>query len=86
MKLYIIYHPQSDHSRIVEEYAHDFEHIKGHKIELLSLETQEGATMAKLHDVLRYPAILVTKDDHELVKFWQGTPFPRMDEVAGYII
>ncbi len=84
MKVHILYHPSSEHSRIVEEYAHDFARIKGKKVDLISLETREGAAMATLYDITRYPAILVTRDDNELLKYWDGVPFPLMDEVIAY--
>lgn len=85
MKLYALYHPNSEHGRLVEEYSHDYERSRGRPIKLVSLETREGAAMASLYDVVQYPALLVTKeDDHLLVKHWEGVPFPTMDEVAGY--
>lgn len=79
-----MYHPKSDHARMAEEYATDFERIKGRKIELISLESHGGAAAAKLYDVLQYPAIVATRDDGQLLKSWQGDLFPLMDEVAAY--
>jgi len=84
MKVYILYHPQSDHSRSVEEYATDFERTKSKKIELLSLESPEGADMAQLYDVVQYPAVIAQRDNGELVKSWEGAELPLMDEVAAY--
>ena len=85
MKICVLYHPNSEDARIVEEYAHDFERSKGRPIELLSLETREGADMAKAYDIVQYPSLMVLKDSsNELVKFWSGVPLPLMDEVASY--
>lgn len=84
MKARILYHPQSDHARPVEVYARDFERIKGKKIELVSLETREGADLAKLYDIVQYPAVIVSRDDSQLLKSWEGEPLPLMDEVAAY--
>jgi hypothetical protein len=85
MKLLALYHPNSEHGRMVEEYAHDFEKTRGVVINLASLETREGAATASLYGVVQYPALLVIKeDDHLLVKHWEGVPWPTMDEVAGY--
>jgi len=65
--------------------VHDFEHIKGTPIKAVSLETRDGAAMATLYGVERYPAILAVKeDDHVLVKHWEGLPLPTMNEVDGY--
>jgi hypothetical protein len=40
--------------------------------------------MAKLYDIVRYPAIVVMTNEGHLQKFWQDQPFPLMDEVFAY--
>lgn len=84
MKLLVLYHPRSEFARPVEEFADAF--IKrGHKVELLSLETREGAALASLYDIVRYPALIVTDDIGHPKKDWQGEQLPLRDEVAGYL-
>jgi hypothetical protein len=85
MKVVILYHPESDHRRMVEEYMRDMEsrHLDA-KLETISLDTREGSALASIYDVVRYPALLVTRDDGTLQTFWQEE-FPRIDEVAGYV-
>ena len=85
MKLSILYHPESESARVVEEYVTDFERRKGAKIETVSLETKEGSELSKLYGIIQYPAILALRDDGQLLKHWEGEPLPLMDEVAGYL-
>lgn len=86
MKIVILYHPNSEHARQVEQYARDFERAQNSgPIELVSLETKEGADMARLYDVVRYPAVLaIVKSDSVLMKLWQDEKLPLMSEVASY--
>jgi len=56
----------------------------GRKIDLVSVNTRDGAATASLYDIVAYPAVLVIADDGRLVSFWQGLPMPLMDDVAGY--
>ncbi len=86
VKLLILYRPNSEHESEVESYVRDFQrrYDVGRKIEMVSLNTRDGAATASLYDVVSYPAILVLGDDGSMVGFWQGTPLPLMDEVAGY--
>lgn len=84
MRLCFLYHPASDHRRIVEEYAHEFGRNHSTGIELVSLETKEGAEMARVYDVVQYPALLAIEDTGSLAQYWQGDTLPLMDEVAGY--
>jgi hypothetical protein len=86
VKLLILYRPESEHSTDVEAFARDFQHQYdlGRKLELVSLNTRDGAATASLYDIMTYPAVLVLKDDGSVLSLWQGLPLPLMDEVAGY--
>lgn len=84
MKIVALYRPDSEHARRVEEYAHDYERTRGTSIELVSLETVQGASMAKLYDIVSYPAVLVLRDDAQLVQSWQRESLPLMGEVDAF--
>ena len=86
VKLLILYRPNSEHATEVESFVRDFQHQYdvGRKLELLSLNTRDGAATASLYDVMMYPAILVLANDGSVLNLWQGKPLPLMDEVAGY--
>ena len=85
MKVVAIYRPNSEHARVVEDYARDFEHQRGKTIELISLDTVQGSEMGNLYGIMEFPALLAIQDNGQLSKFWQGTQMPLMDEVAGYL-
>ena len=82
----ILYRPNSEHDTEVQSFVRDFQrrYEAGRKIELVSLDTRDGAATADLYGVTNYPAILVVGDDGVMVSLWQGRPLPLMDEVAGY--
>ena len=85
MKLLILYRPNSEHGRIVEEFIHDFKTThQADKIEVLNIDTRDGIAMATLYDVMQYPAFLVIQTDGYAQKVWQGPSLPLMDEVASY--
>jgi hypothetical protein len=86
VKLLILYRPDSEHSTDVESFVRDFQHQydAGHKLELISLNTRDGAATASLYDVMTYPAILALANDGSILNMWQGLPMPLMDELAGY--
>lgn len=84
MKVVVLYHPQSEHARTVEQFARDFAHQTDKKLELLSLESRDGSAMAALYDVTKYPAILATKEDGSLLRMWAGPVLPLITEVSYY--
>ncbi len=84
MKVLIIYRPDSEHARKTEEYAREISMRHDRAIELVNLNTREGAAMATLYEIMQYPAILALADDGQLLKAWQGPIFPLIDEVVYY--
>jgi hypothetical protein len=85
MRTVILYHPRNEFAGVAEDYQRDYERLhQGKKIELVSLDTVDGSEMAKLYDVVRYPAILVIANDGVMQNLWQDFPWPLMDEVAAY--
>ena len=85
MKVLILYRPNSEHGRLIEEFIHEYQsrHRSDH-LEVLSIDTREGSATATLYDIMQYPAILVVQTDGYVQKVWQGDSLPLMDEVASY--
>jgi hypothetical protein len=87
MRVVILYRPNSEHARVIEEFVRDYQqrHESQH-LELVNLDTREGSATAALYDIMQYPAILVLRNDGYVQKLWQGATLPLMDEVAAYAI
>lgn len=84
MKVVILYRPNSEFARPVEEFAHDIERQQNIKPELTSVDTREGSATASLYDIMQYPAILAMREDGQLMQHWAGGQLPLMSEVAAY--
>ena len=86
MKVMILYRPNSDHARVVESFVRDFQHQHdfGDRVELISMDTRDGAATASLYDIWQFPTVMAIADDGHMLNAWQGQPLPLMDEVAGY--
>jgi hypothetical protein len=86
MKVMILYRPNSEHATVVESFVRDFQHQHdfGERVELLSMDTRDGAATASLYDIWQFPTVMALSDDGRMLNMWQGQPLPLMDEVAGY--
>ena len=85
MKILVLYRPNSEHSRLVDEFIRDYQrNYRYDHLEVLSLDTKDGSAMATLYDIMQYPAILVIKNDGGVQQAWQGDSLPLMDEIAAY--
>lgn len=88
MKLLVLYRPNSEYSRTVEEFIRDFKYqheADANKIAVVDIDTRDGSATASLYDIMQNPAILALADDGSLLKSWIGQDLPMMEEVASYV-
>ena len=85
MKVVILYRPRSEHGTDVETFVRDFKRRhNSEKVEVLDADSVDGISTASLYDIMQYPAILALSEDGSLLKGWEGSTLPLMDEVAYY--
>jgi hypothetical protein len=85
MKIIILYRPDSEYSRSVETFIHDYQAQHDSKrLEILNVDTRDGIAMASLYDVMQQPAILALRDDGSVLKSWEGNDLPLLEEVVAY--
>ena len=88
MKVLVLYQPDSEHRRTVETFVRDFKYqheANANQLEILDVNTRDGAATATLYDVTQYPTVLVTADNGSIIKSWIGDNLPLMDELASYV-
>jgi hypothetical protein len=87
MKVVVLYRPNSEYARQVEEFVRGLQtqhNVDERHLQVLDYDSREGAATASLYDVMSQPSILVIGDDGGYVKSWAGGNLPLMEEVAGY--
>jgi hypothetical protein len=86
MQVAILYRPESEYSRRVEEFVADFERFHpGENIKTYNIDSIEGSHMAQLYGIMEYPAVLAVADDGVLQQFWTGVDkMPLMNDLAYY--
>ena len=86
MKVVVLYRPNSEYDRLVEDFAKDFSRqYPDKKIELISVDTRDGSATASLYDILRYPAVLALSDDGRVIQEWHNQTLPLLSEVSYYV-
>ena len=80
----VLYRPNSEYATMVETYARDFQRQYDAKLELVSVNTRDGAALASLYDIMSYPSIMAIADNGSVLNSWIGPQFPLMDELAVY--
>jgi hypothetical protein len=85
MKLVILDHDRTEFTRSLDTFALECKRKTDQKIETISLETKEGSAISELYSPLNFPAILIIREDGQLVRSWQGSSLPVIDDVVGYL-
>ena len=81
MKAFILYRPNSEHDTKVNDFVRDFTRFTQNDIDLVSLDTVEGADKARLYDITQYPAVVATDENGVLQRLWQGD-LPLINELS----
>lgn len=81
----IFYRPNSEHERTVEDYVRDFARHTGKELPTVDVNTRDGAYLAELYDVLKFPSIVATDDEGKVLQTWDADLLPRFDEVSFYV-
>ncbi len=85
MSVMIFYKSASEHARAVRGFLFDFERQTARTLEEIDPETQHGAELCRLYDIVEYPTIVATTEDGQLRNLWRGLPLPTIDEVSAYV-
>lgn len=85
MKVVVLYRPNSEWSRQVEDFARDLEREYRARIDLVNIDSRDGSSTASLYDIMQNPAVLVLGNDGQLIKEWQGpNSLPPKGDISYY--
>ncbi|MFO0920547.1 MAG: hypothetical protein U0451_02640 [Candidatus Saccharimonadales bacterium] len=82
--VYIIHDGSGYQERRVTDYSNELKESLKKDVAVFSLEEQGGAQLADFYNILaeKLPAILIIRDNDEIVYGWYGADFPKVDEVV----
>ena len=87
MRVSVLYRSNSEQERSVIEFEKEFERRLGRSLEMLDVNTREGASMASLYDIMRYPAVLAISNEGSIIHSWDAAEsMPLINEVSYYTI
>lgn len=83
----MLYRPGNEQAAVAEDYVGDYQHRHpDRQIELLDADSRAGSQMAQLYGLVRYPALLVLRQDGAVLQVWQYEHLPLMDELDFYML
>jgi len=85
MRVVVIYKDNTDYSRTVIDFLHDFEHQTGRKLETMNPEDRAGSDFCEVYNIVEYPSIIAISDEGILQNYWRGLPLPTISEVSYYV-
>ena len=85
MNVKVIYKPESEEARAVEDYMRDVLRQTGHNLDTVDLESKEGIAFCQTYDIVQYPTLLALSEDGLMQNMWSGLPLPTINEVSYYL-
>ncbi len=85
MRVVVVYKDNSDYTRVVLDYLHDFERQTGHGLEVMDPDTAGGTSFCTAYDIVDYPTIIAISEDSVMQNIWRGIPFPTISELSYYV-
>ncbi len=86
MKVMVIYRPNSEYSRMTEEFLEQLNRDSSIKVQVIDCDSRDGIAMMQFYDIFDKPAILVTQDNGSLLNSWVGKNLPTINEVQAYAV
>ena len=85
MKAVILYRPNTELETSVNEYVREFKRQTSRSIELVDVDSVQGIEVAKLYDIMQFPAILVFRNDGQFIQSWiDRDKWPTISELSFY--
>lgn len=84
MRVVVVSRDNTDYSRSVAMFVHDFERQTGHSLEIIDPDSAEGSSFCRTYDIVEYPTIAALSADGQLQQMWRGTMLPTISEVSYY--
>lgn len=85
MRVIVVTKDQTDYSRAVDEYLHDFKNQTGHDLETINPDTADGTSFCRTYDIVEYPTVIAIDSDSRTQQLWRGLPLPTISEVSYYV-
>ena len=82
----VLYQPRSEHRLTVEELVREYKsQYPDSTVQMLDVDQPDGTALAKLYGVVRYPSIMVIKEDGGVIESWDGeSELPRIEDINYY--
>lgn len=85
MKVFCLNRPNGEFDTPIAELNRELMRRINKELPVVSVDTVEGDSLARVYDVTQYPAVVVTSDSGELVHSWQEGSLPLINELSYYL-
>jgi hypothetical protein len=85
MRVFCLYRPNTEHERSIIELNRELTRRINKELPTVSMDTVEGDDLARMYDIMQFPAVLVTDDSGVLQHSWQEGSLPLINELSYYL-
>lgn len=85
MKVFCLNRPNGEFDTPIAELNRELMRRINRELPVVSVDTVEGDSLARIYDVTQYPAVVVTSDAGALLHSWQEGSLPLINELSYYL-
>jgi hypothetical protein len=85
MKVFCLNRPNGEFDTPLAELNRELLRRINKELPVVSVDTVEGDSLAKVYDITRYPAVIVTDDQGSLIHAWSEGALPLINELSYYL-
>lgn len=82
MRIVVVYRPNSEHRRAVEEFIARYNERAIYEAEVVDPDSRAGVAFCHAYDIVEYPTILALGNDGSPYRVWRGGMLPTVDDVV----
>ena len=85
MRVFCLYRPNSETERSVIELNTELKRRMNVELELISMDTVEGDNLARVYEVMQFPAVMALDSRGIVQKSWTDGSLPLINELSYYL-
>ncbi|MCA9347565.1 hypothetical protein KC930_03235 [Candidatus Saccharibacteria bacterium] len=85
MRVFALFRPNTDQETRLNELNRELFRRSNNQIEIVSVDSREGSELAKVYDIMRFPAVVAVDLDGHVQSLWDDESLPLINDISYYL-
>ena len=85
MRVFALFRPNTDQETRLNELNRELFRRSNNQIEIVCVDSREGSELAKVYDIMRFPAVVAVDLDGHVQSLWDDESLPLINDISYYL-